>query len=211
MWNCIGVSSPSTGTNNWMKLNDYAGIGEGGTINLTENKKKKVAINVLLPKVYDVVGVTGGFNKNTTTNININIGKAYLRKLRRDPIVEYINTLDASKSMKKVYDKGSLVLAVADCVIEDLSVTVSVDNNTSTELDTKLGITGTSVAAKVFQDASLSIKLEKNTNGTYTFKVSHPVIFARLFRKQPAAGSLGTQDDFSDWPIVSSSIDPTSL
>ena len=209
MWNCIGVSDPAEGTNNWLDLNNFAGVGQGGSINLSESKKKKVAVKVILPKIYDVVGVNGGFDKNRTTNINITIGTAYLRKLRRDPIIEYINSLDNTKSIKRAYDNGSLVLAVADCVIEDLSVTVKVDDSTAIGLDTKLGITGSSLASKVFQDATLSVKVEKITNGTYSFRVSHPVIFARLLKKQPSAGTLGANEDFSDWSIVPSINDPS--
>jgi len=211
MWNCIGVDNPTNVTEDWLRLNDFAAIGVGGTINLTESKQKKVAIKVVLPKIYDIVGISGGLKKEKTSEISINIGKAYLRKLRRDPIVTYINGLDGSAAMKRAYNNGTLVLAVADCVLEDLAVTVKVDDQTEAELDAKIGISGTSSATKIFQDASLSVEVAKNTNGTFSFKVSHPVIFARLIRHQPSGGTLSKNEDFSDWPIVKPNSDPTII
>lgn len=211
MWNCIGVNDANSGSADWLRLNNFAGVGGGGTIELSQKKKTKVAVEVILPKIYDVVGVTGGFKRERTTEINITIGKAYLRKLRRDIISEYINNLDNSKSVKKAYNNGNLVLVVADCVIENITVSVKVDQETAASLDAKLGVTGTTVAAKVFQDASLSVSVEKSSSGTYTFKVSHPVIFARLTKKQPGAGSLGAGDNFSDWSTVVSTLDKSVL
>lgn len=211
MWNCIGVNDVNSGSSNWLSLNNFAGVGAGGTIELSQKKKTKVAIDIILPKIYDIVGVSGGFKKEQTTEINITIGKAFLRKLRRDEILQHINSLDNTKSVKKAYNNGNLVLVVADCVIEDMSVSVKVDQEISTNLDAKLGITGTSVATKVFQDASLSVKVEKTSSGTYTFKVSHPVIFARLIKKQPGAGTLGASNDFTEWPTVVTTFDKSGL
>lgn len=211
MWNCIGVNDANSKSANWLTLNNFAGVGGGGTIELSQRKKTKVAVEAVLPKIYDVVGVTGGFKKERTTEINITIGKAYLRKLRRDEITNYINNLDNTKSVKKAYNNGNLVLVVADCVIENMSVSVKVDQETAADLDAKLGISGTTIAAKVFQDLSLSVKVEKSSSGTYSFKVTHPVIFARLTKKQPGAGSLGAGDDFSDWPMIVSTLDKSVL
>lgn len=211
MWNCIGVNNTNTENLDWLKLNNFAGIGSGGTIELSQKKKTKVAIDIILPKIYDVVGVTGGFKKESTTEINITIGKAWLRKLRRDEIIEYINKLDNTKSVKRAFNNGNLVLVVADCVIENITVSVKVDQETASKLDAKLGVTGTSVATKIFQDMSLSVVVERTSSGTYTFKVSHPVIFARLSKKQPGAGSLGAEENFKDWSIVKTTLDKSGL
>ncbi|MDO3423961.1 hypothetical protein QWT87_03595 [Chryseobacterium sp. APV1] len=202
MLNCIGINDSAQV--DWLSLNDFAGVGSGGSITLEEKQKSKFAVEVLLPKIYDVVGINGGFEKEKETVVTLNIGKAYLRKLRRDKIVEYIEKLDNSKSIKRAFLNGKLVLVVADCVIENMSVTVKVDQEISASLDAKLGVTGSTVAAKVFQDASLSVKFEKKSEGVYTFSISHPVIFARLTKKQPTAGYLNNDEFFESWETVKS-------
>lgn len=214
MWNCIGIDAINSTSLDWLTLNNFAGVGSGGTIELSQKKKTKVAVDVILPKVFDVLGVTGKFRNDRTTEINITIGKAYLRKLRRDKIVEYINSLSNDKSVKKAYNNGILVIVVADCVIEDMSVTITVDQETSTNIDAKLGINQgneNAKASKVFKDASLSVNVEKISSGKYSFKISHPVIFARLSKKQPTSGSLGSSDDFEDWTPVVSKFDESKI
>ncbi|NWL03616.1 hypothetical protein DM790_22585 [Flavobacterium collinsii] len=209
MWNCIGVNDETVDSENWLKLNNFAGVGGGGTITLSEKNKTKVAVDVILPKIYDVVGLTAGFKKDQTKEINITIGKAFLRKLRREPIIDYINSLNSDKSLKKAFDNGNLVIVVADCVIESITVSVKVDQVIGGNIDAKLGITGTNVASKIFQDAQLSVNVEKNSSGTYTFKVLHPVIFARLAKKQPSGGSLSSDEYFNDWESVGYNSDPS--
>lgn len=209
MLNCVGFNDPNGA--NWLNLNDFAAVGGGGAISLKEKKKSKFAIEVLMPKIYDVVGINAGFEKEKETEITLNIGKAYIRKLRRDKIVDYINSLDNSKSIKRAFINGSLVLVVADCVIDNMSVTVKVNQKISTKLDAELGITGSTVAAKVFQDTSLSVQFEKKSEGVYTFTISHPVIFARLIKKQPGAGYLGNEDNFESWSKVDSNFEEMTV
>lgn len=207
MWNCIGFKNPPSEKSEWLSLNNFAAIGSGGSIELSETKQQKVALNVILPKIYDIVGVDGGLSAEKTTDITITIGKAYLRKLRRDEIVNYINNSGDSSSIKKAYNNGNLVLIIGDCIIEDLTVTVKVDNATAAKLDSKIGNSATSA---VFKDVSLTVNVEKNVTGSYTFKVEHPIIYARLAKKQPSAGTLGVDEEFNDWGSFKLQNDPTT-
>lgn len=212
MWNCIGINSSNIiDKTNWLSLNNFAAVGGGGSIELSNKDKSKIAIEVVLPKIYNVIGITGEFKKEKNTEITISIGKAYLRKLRRDEIIKYINNLDNSKSIKQNYINGSLVLIVADCVIEDMAVKVKVNQNMASNIDAKIGVSGTSTGAKIFQDSSLSVGVEKLSDGVYNFSISHPVIFARLAKKQPSAGALGENQDFSDWKTVKPIIDESKI
>ncbi|MDR3678914.1 MAG: hypothetical protein P4L41_03035 [Flavipsychrobacter sp.] len=209
MWNCIGVNSTAgLSSIEWLKMKDFAGVGSGGAITLSQQRKTKLAINVLLPKIYDVIGITGGFSAERTTNITISIGQAYFRNLRKDPMTSYINGLDNSSSLKKAYLNGNLVLIVSDCVIEDLSVSVTVNSEDSAKINAKFGDAATS---KIFSDASLSVEVDRSSTGTYTFKVSHPIIFARLAKKQPSAGTLGAENNFDSWKSIVVTEDPSKL
>lgn len=205
MWNCIGFADadiPVT-TSDWMKMNGFAAVGTGGAISLSSSKKNKVAAKVVLPKIYNVIGVSGGFDKDKATNVTINIGKAYLRKLRRDPVISLINNLPNDRTLKVAYQNNRLVLAIADCVIEDLSVDVNVDSGTKADLDAKLA----GAASKVFNDGSLSVAVERNVSGTYTFRVKHPVIFAVLYARQPSQAGLEATEFFEGWTPIDLAVD----
>ncbi len=203
MWDCIGVDTAKSSSASWLDMNKFAAVGSGGSINLSEKDQKKLAIGVILPKVFSIIGVNAKVNNDKTTQVTINIGKAYLRKLRRQPMVDYLTKLDNSSLLKQAFSNGTLVLVVADCVIEDLSVEVKVSKQDSIALDAKIGTTtGSSVASKIFSDASLSVAVTRNLSGTYTFKVNHPVIYARLAKKQPTSLALEGDDTFDGWTVV---------
>jgi hypothetical protein len=204
MWSCIGVDTAKSNSATWLDMNKFAAVGAGGSITLSEKDQKNLAIGALLPKIFSIIGVNTRVNNDRTTQLSINIGKAYLRKLRRQPMIDYINQLDKSSLLYKSFSNGTLVLVVADCVIEDLSVEVKIDKQHSSALDAKIGaIPGSTVASKVFSDVSLTVAVTRNLSGTYTFKINHPVIYARLAKKQPLSQPLeGNDDTFDDWTIV---------
>lgn len=203
MWNCIGINPTTIDKDKWLNLNEFAAVGSGGSIVLSQKDQRKIAIGAILPKIYEVIGLTAKYDNDKTTQIDIKIGKVFLRKLRRDPMLAYLNKLDNSSSVKQAFLSGDLVLIVADCVIEDLSVDIKTDINSSAEIDAKIGLTGSTIASKIFNDASLSVSVVKNSNGNYTFKVLHPVVFARLAKKQPKAGYLdGKVENFDDWKLL---------
>lgn len=203
MWDCIGVDTAKSSSATWLDMNKFAAVGGGGSLNLSEKDQKQLAIGVILPKIFSIIGVNAKVNNDKTTQITINIGKAYLRKLRRQPMVDYLRKLDKTTELAKAFSNGTLVLAVADCVIEDLSVEVKVGKQDSIALAAKIGtVPGSTVASKIFSDASLSVAVTRNLSGTYTFKVNHPVIYARLLKKQPTSSALEGDDSFDDWGLV---------
>ncbi|WP_316814478.1 hypothetical protein [Pedobacter nyackensis] len=199
MWNCIGVDNINSKSENWLDMNGFAAVGGGGSIDLSEKDQRKFALNILLPKIYDMIGFSGKIKNDKTTQVTVTIGKGYIRMLRKKPILDYIKS--SSGPLKNAYDNNNLVIIVADCVIDGLSVAIQVDKKDSLALESKLQIPANTVAGKIFSDASLSLAITKDVSGKYTFKVSHPVIYARLAKKQPISEELegDTSITFDKW------------
>lgn len=197
-WYCIGVTTPPTDIVSWLTVNGYVAEGNGGQVNLTEKVKKKFALNVALPKMYQVIGVEGQMNSSSVLSTTVSFGSAYFRQLRRDPILKYIGDLPQNSSVKTAFDAGKLAYIVADVVIKDLTVTIEVEREMDLVLKTKVGETGT----KLFSDSELEVGLTRTQEGTYSLKVDKPVIVARLGRKQPAAGYMDGGEGFDNWPVV---------
>jgi hypothetical protein len=202
MWNCIGVADTSIPEDRdaQLRMNGFAGVGDdGGTITFTESEKKKIALNVILPQLFQAVGMKGGVSKERVTDVTLNIGQAWPRNLRKKPMANYLRPLPADDPSKDAFDRGTLAVVIADVVVRDVSANVRVTDLTATELDAKFD---PGVAEKIIKGADLSVKLTKESNGTYTFSVSRPVIALRYIAKQKAAGVLGAVEDWSDWEPV---------
>ena len=211
MWNCIGKSAPNDNKAEWMNLAGYSANGNGASITLTDKEKKSVAYNAILPKIYDVIGISANGSTTLNTQVTLSFSQATLRKLRKQAMADYINGLDNSQLVKQAFNNGSLVVVVADCVISDMSVNIKTDNTVANAIDAKINATGSGVATKLFSNTSLSVKVDKTATGEYTFTVQHPVIVARLFKKQPSAGALAVDDEFKSWTTVIPTSEPASI
>lgn len=211
MWACIGRAAPPSGTEEWIKMDNFAGEGSGGSITLSESKRKKVAINFALPKIYNALGIEADFKSIKKRDVSLFVSRAHIRYLRKDTMELYIQKLPVNSNLRKAYEAGNLVMVVRDCILDDLEVTVKVDDSTATKLDAKMKAMEGTVAANVLSEGNLSIQIEKGVTGTYVFKVKHPVVFATLTKKQPGAGLLGVKDDYLDWNEIPLRPDPSVL
>ncbi|GAB2961762.1 hypothetical protein GCM10027048_32550 [Hymenobacter coalescens] len=211
-WNCLNVTTPPANDKAaWLNVNGFAAVGSGGAISFTKNQKKQLALKAILPKIYDVVGIGADASFESDVTTTLSFSSAQMRKLLKQQMITFINSQDDTKLIKQAFTNGTLVIAVSDCVVNDLTVTIKSKGKVGSKLDAKLGVAGTTVAAKIFQDASLTVSVEKTSEGEFTFKVSHPVIVARLIKKQPGAGVLGASDDFEDWTVITPLSEPTAV
>jgi len=216
MFDCIGVTAPSSLDQNWMKMNGFAATGDNGrTINLSQDVQKELGITAVLPKIFKVVGLSTSFTDEQISHLDLTLGKVYFRKLRKTPMQGYLMGLDKESRHYKLFNSGQMVLIVADVVIESMDVEITLKDTSATAIDTKFGWSGNTVAAKILDSAALGIKITKQSAGKYKFTLSHPVIFARLAAKQPKAGELGAanSDNFDEWIVTDENIeiDPTKI
>jgi len=183
----------------WIGMKGFVAIGNGGPIMLEQTVKNNWGADVILPKLYQVLGISASANSEKEIGINVEIEGAVMRTLRRQPVMNYINSLDKSTEIFKAYNNGRLVIIVADCIIKGVTVKINKTAALKTKLDAKVGGTDNEVVSKIFNDAQLTVKIDRDVDGEYTIKFEQPLIFATLSKKQPKAGELGDDDNFDNW------------
>ena len=200
-WNCLGIVTPPTDSTKLLDLNGLAAVGAGGGITLTEEEQRSLAVNTLLPELYQVLGISGQVEDKRVTTVSLRIGSAYARKLRRIDFTKHINKLPADNALKQAYDLGTLTIVVADVVVSDMKVDVTLDQQASAAIDAKFP---TGLGATTIKKAQVGVKLARTRAGSYTFDVSRPVIVRRLAKRQPRAGALEGEanDEWNDWRPV---------
>lgn len=196
---CLTGLDPLVGAE-WIDLKGLADIGRGGKITLEQEVQNSLSISAVLPKLWNVLGISTTFDNNTIKKTQLDIGPGIVRYLNKLKFDAYIKNLPANDLYKKKFNEGNLVIITADVIVESLTATVEVDQTTAAKLDAKLDA---GQLSKEFGNVELNFKMERTSQGKYTFVVSTPVIILRLARKQPSAGELGAVDkkDFETWPI----------
>lgn len=200
-WSCIGIDYTKIPKGkDWLNVNGFADVGAGGKeISLKEKVKNDLSISTVLPKIYNVLNVEGGFDKSTIINTDLKIGKVFKRSLNVDKLRKEFST-SSNQTLKEVFDDGGLAYVVSDIVIESMSVTIKINSTAAAKIDAKLeGLT-----SKMISDASVSVGFKKERDGEYTFVFDNPVIVARISKRQPAAQKLENTEkiDISTWEDV---------
>lgn len=196
-WNCLNLDGElPTEPAQLLDINGFAAFGgNGGTITLSEKEKQTLALKAVLPKIYEVIGASASYNQNRIVNVDLQMGQAIPRKLRRTKIIPFISSLPNDNILKQSFNRGDLVLVVSDVIIKNMTVNISVDNEMSAALDAKL-----TSSVQNFGDTELKVQGSKTTNGKYSFNITQPVIILRLTKRQPGAGVLEAADDnFDNW------------
>lgn len=203
MLDCIGKKNDGSLTEN-LTMDGFAAIGTGGgTITIEEVQKKQLALSFILPKIYKILNISNKIDNEKITNIKLNVGPIVFRKLIPGKYEDYLKTLPADDSKRQLFNSGKMVFITADCVIQTMSIEISLDKTSAMSIDGSVGWDATTVAAQVLDKAELGLKISKSTDGKYTFELKHPVVFARLAKKQNAAGSLNASTkNYEEYPTV---------
>jgi hypothetical protein len=198
MASCLEGIEPSN-RQEWLHFDNLADVGEGAPIKLTKSKKTKIAVDAVLPKLWNAVQIEGGAENEREVKTTLEIGPAYVRFINKKGFEEFIEERPATDKYKQKYENGNLVVVVSDVVVEYLSVKIEIDNKFSAELDAK--IEAGDISEKLGK-VDLDAKLEKTSSGTYELTIDKPVIVLRLAKKQPSIKSLISADNFDDWEPV---------
>lgn len=185
--------------NEWLNIQGLADIGQGGPIKLSENKKTKISIDAVLPKLWSVLSLDGSFSNEREVKTTLDIGPAYVRFLNKKKFDEYINKLPDNNKYKQKYDQGILIIITSDVVVEYLTVKIGVDNQLSTRLDAV--IDAGQLDAK-FKNFNLDAKFAKTSSGIYELTIDKPVIVLRLAKKRPSSKEFFPIDTFDKWDPV---------
>lgn len=203
-WPCLGYppAPMPTDASKILTINGNADVGTGGNITLSTDQQQDIAVNVVLPQIYNVLKVSAGTEWKKHTTVTLAANKGHIRMLDRLSFASYITSLPATNAIKSGYDAGRLVVIVSDFVIDSMTVTIDIDNSDTSNLDASLtGALGGQIGNIIGKGASLSFKVDNATKGHYQFETTNPVIVAVLPKRQPAAGVLASQDryDWSAW------------
>lgn len=183
----------------WLTLKTFAGFGGNGpTITLSEEDKKKLSAELDGPKVAQLINLGGNVNYSQGVTTEVRMGRAFPRRLKLQPTLEYIAKLDGSNLVKKAFDNGTLILVVNDLVMEGLSVNLCVDKSLNAGLTAKLD---ENLGKVVGANAAVGLKVESSTKGCYVLSAQQPVVVAALAVEQPAAGELSVdpKDEWKGW------------
>jgi hypothetical protein len=200
-WECLGKgSNVPASSQELLEVAGFAGVGSNGAkIDLTTKETQDLAIDALLPKVFQVLQLGGSYDKKKITNVTLSLGRAYPRLLRKTRMIPFIAGLPTTEPLRQAFDQGRLVLVVGDVVIDAVKATIDVDQTIGQALKAKLD---PGLPSKVFSGVDLGVKVTDELNGKFTFEVTQPVIVKRLTKRQPSAGVLAGTDDWNEWPSV---------
>jgi hypothetical protein len=209
-WDCIGISDDTkvVALSDQQKLDlvvngvQYASVGQGTGLTFTEDEKKSFSLNALLPKILQVLSISGDFSHSNDITTNLTIGPAVVRILRRDEMMKRLDSADAHQLEKKVWNngKGNLVLVYSDIVLSSLKIEIKTNPATKADFDAKMtGALSGKVGQVLGSGSDLGFKVDNSTKGDYTLEISKPLIVAVYARKQPGPGVLGDQKGWNDW------------
>lgn len=101
-WSCLGYGSTDIPTDKtkWINVDDYASVGGGAQVTLDDKTQKKLAVNTILPKIYNVIDLDAGLDKSSLVSTSLVIGKAYKRYVEKQKTTDYINSLENTNLLK---------------------------------------------------------------------------------------------------------------
>lgn len=210
-WECVGiaddtkVSALSADDKLRVMANgvQYVTPGTGPSLNLTEDEKKSIGLNLLLPKLLQVLDITADLSHTDDINTTLTLGPLSVRLLRKDAMLTMMKSPNGNSAEKAAADAGNLVLVYSDIVASSMKVEIKPNPETKADLDAKLSaaLTG-KVGTVIGQNSDLSFKLDNSSKGDYSFTIDKPVIVAVYVKKQPKGGVLGDQAGWNDWKNV---------
>jgi hypothetical protein len=186
----------------------YADVGSGSPITLSDDQKRDIGFQVLLPQLLKVIDVTIKVNNNKDIQTDMDLGAVVIRKIIPDRITARIQSLPSGSSERVAFDNRQLRLVCSDIVAKSLKVTLTVDATANADIDAKLtsalsGQVGNIIGGK---GTDLSLKVDSATKGKYVLDVASPVIIATLTKRQPASGHLDASG-IQSWPNETNPVD----
>jgi hypothetical protein len=171
----------------------YADVGTGGTINLTDDEKRDIGIQILLPQLLKVIGITANIGNNKDIQTSLELGPVTIRKIIPDRVAARISALPAGASERVAFDQRQLRLVYSDIVAQSLKITLTVDTAANADTDAKLSgaLAGKAGAVIGGSGTDLSVKVDSSTKGKYVLAVASPVVLATWTKRQPSEGHLG--------------------
>ena len=198
-WNCLRIEEVPSDSKNLLDLDGFASVGTGPKITLTEKVKRDVAIKAIMPEVFKTLGISLDASGTGVKTIDMSFGPGHIRFLRKQEFSKHLNALPSTERLAVFFASGELVYVFSDVVIEDYTVSISVDNSLESQLDAKLN---SNPASGTLAGTSLGTKLSKNSQGKFTLSSTNPLVIARWTKKVSGPGVLSNENPGTDYPIM---------
>lgn len=188
-YSCLSTTKnqqPPSDHDSLIKVNGFADIGTGSSLQLTENDKSQILAALNLKKLIQKLTLGAELKIERDLNIVIDIGKAYRRSINKDKLCTFLKQLPPESQMLVAFLEKKLSIVVSDVVIDGFSINVTTSGGVSASLDAKLD----SAIGKVLDtDTGLALNVEKTGNGAYLLKAAEPLIVAKLNSEYPIFGN----------------------
>lgn len=171
----------------------YVDVGSGGAITLSDEEKRDIGVQVLLPALLKVINLNVNIASKKDIKTDLTLGEVTIRKVIPDRIVTRINSLPQDSAERVAFDQRKLQLVYSDIVAKSMTITLNVDTSGNADTDAKLsGALNGKVGSVIGGSGSeLSVKVDGATSGKYVLTVASPVILATWTKLQPSAAHLG--------------------
>jgi hypothetical protein len=208
-WDCLGISDSSQvdSMSDDQKLRlvaggvQYAEVGCGADLNLTEEEKRSLGLSAILPKILQAVGLSASISHSNDITTILSVGPICRRILRRQDMLNRLSARNGQSLEEGDFDSGNLVLIYADIVMKSMHIEIKVNPQTNADIEAKLnGTLGGNVGKVIGSGSSLSFKVNNATSGDYTLTITKPLVLAVYAKKQPEPRRLGIGNGWNDWP-----------
>lgn len=181
---CIGESTP-VDFQEWLNVKSYADVGQSfASLNLSSDEKTKIAVELILPKIYQVLQIEPSTKIRNAVQTEMSLGTIWVRRLKAQRICDYLDLpQNANSILKKKFDERLLALAIADVIIESMTLKLTVNKGEDDGLTAKLD---TGLNQILGPGAGVKLKIEKEAYGVYKVTTTEPLIVARRVVEQPS-------------------------
>ena len=145
-WECVGISDDqkvdSLTDDQKLKIIadgvQYATVGTSTALNLTEDEKKSISLKAVLPKLFQVLDITGDLSHSNEINTTLTTGPINVRILRRSAMATKMSSASGVAAEKAASVTGDLVLVYSEIVVSSMKIEIKTDPQTTADLEAKL-------------------------------------------------------------------------
>lgn len=207
-WACLGLDDDtkvnSLSANQRMKLVvggvQYAAVGTGAPLKLSDDEKSSLGLNALFPKILQILSISFDSSHAKDITTDLTMGEVSVRVLRRQQMLKRVTGANADSAEKMAFQNGTLILVYSDIVVSSVKIEIKINADTNADLQVKMDGALKGQAGKIIgQGSSLGFKVDKADKGDYTFEINRPLILAVYTKKQQRPNQLGGGNGWKDW------------
>jgi len=206
---CLGMeTAPNPASSSeyerWIKIINpttnvtYSAIGSGPSAEFTNQQKKKLLLQALVPKILSVIGVEGDVNFDTQRDVTLQLAKGTLRNLYAKPYLTYVTSLTSNADtygLLSAYQTRRLVVVTSDVVINEFVIKVDKTSQAGAGIKLKVG----EQAKSDFAGSGLNFTVSKSGTTHYIIKGNSPFIVGIRPKRMPLESGVGTSSIPRNW------------